>query len=106
LEGERVDIDDLYAAYRNNFDEKIFPELYSQCKKYCMFIYKKERKRFWNVTEEKASEIMENQILLCRDKCLKEEVECFRRCQFPEAQRAAVSNSGPLVPKTGFVLRI
>jgi hypothetical protein len=80
LEGEIVGIDDLYAEYRKNFDEKIFSGLYSQCKKYCMFIYKKERKRFWNVPEEKALEVMENQILFCRDRCLKEEVECFRRC--------------------------
>jgi DNA-directed RNA polymerase specialized sigma24 family protein len=61
-------------------DEAILLELIGQSQRYCMHIYWKERKTFWAVPKERALEIAEEQALYCRNRCLREEVECFKRC--------------------------
>lgn len=75
-----MNIDELYSEYRRCSDEKILIELVKQGQRYCMHIYKKERNTFWAVPNEGALEIAEEQALFCSKRCLKEEVQCFKRC--------------------------
>lgn len=75
-----MNINELYSEYRRSRNEKILLELVKQSKWYCVHFYKKWKKTYWAVPREKGLEIAEEQALFCSNRCLKEEIKCYKRC--------------------------